>query len=144
MRHALAAAALLAALAPARAQDAYLCAPEAAAGLVYSESANRWNPTTFNHDDRRYVLRRARDGERHGTAPFAWALYRVGRETPEATCPEDFAASGRIACRWLSEFRFSRATLRYQILRTEGYVEPAAREGGADPLLIEIGRCAPQ
>jgi hypothetical protein len=145
MRHALAAALLAALPATAvRAQDVYLCAPDAAAGLVYSESANRWNPTTFNHDDRRYLLRRARAGEGTGGPAFAWAVYRVGREAPEATCAEDFAASGTIACRWMLEFRFSRATLRYQIVRAEGSVEPPAREGGADPLYIEVGRCAPR
>ena len=124
------------------AQDAYLCAADAATGMSYSEATKQWQPTTFNSADTKYLFRKARDGEKFAAIEYKWALFPLGSLVPITWCKGDFTETGTIFCPAVVALYLNRNNLRYQLVHQIGYVAPEGREGSATPY-IEIGRCSP-
>jgi hypothetical protein len=130
-------------LTPALAQDAYLCVTDGIAGFGYSQQTKQWVATTFPPSGRKYIFRRAKEGQKSLGIEYKWGLFLFGSDDPEplTICQKDFDFD-RINCPGSPSFSFNRKNLRYQNVSSIGYVTPLGGDGANTPYM-EIGKCSP-
>jgi hypothetical protein len=89
--------------------EAYLCVADAATGFHYNKQAQAWEVARFKIDGKRYLL-----SEKAGS----WVWNTMGER--DFTPCDKFSDNESIECRGLTQYYFSRKTLRYQASMTIG------------------------
>ena len=112
------------------AQDTYLCIPSSATGFSFTQKTNRWEETSFNIKEKKFLLKKK-------TGQWQWSNFG---ETAEYMCKESGQTS--INCNeFFGEVIFNKKTLRFLKTYLPGYVDGV--ESNADTPHMMIGKCSP-
>ncbi len=118
----------------------YLCVMEKATGFSYDKGGS-WQSTDFEVEEKYLVTPRPKNfADELIPSDVAWLVTAVGKKRPEYLCKDDFNKIGYLSCKGLfSEFKMSRATMRFQTYYGNGYVS----DEKADTPYVAIGKCSP-
>jgi hypothetical protein len=110
-----------------------------ATGFSYDKSGS-WQSTDFEVEEKFLVTPRPNNfSDDLIPSDVAWLVTAVGKKRPEYFCKEGFNKIGYLSCKGLfSEFKMSRATMRFQSYYGNGYVS----DERADTPHIAIGKCS--
>ena|SRR2546428_7464817 len=114
----------------------FVCIPDYATGYSIGRS-NKWRPIQFDVKGKRYLLR-----NRSGS----WFWTEFGEEPHNKDLCSAFNERGFTECKNREdEVLFNRNTLRFQVVRSHGYVVDDAAIDKQDPStpFYEIGTCSP-
>ncbi len=126
------------------AADAYICVPDHVTGFKFE--GGEWKPSIFNTDNKKYIIRRSKESDLHGTA-YPWIWGELGDERPVGICKETFSKIGVMNCLGLgTDLQISSKTLRFQETNTYGYVFDGFNDGdipdSSNTPFIMIGKCS--
>lgn len=134
----------------AKGRDGYFCTTDLATGFTFNKANKQWTTVSFQETDK-YLITRASPAElKLGNV---WVVKKVGSNSPNFVCPEDFNDRGYLSSKGYSEFTFNRKNNRFLSSYMIGYVTDAidGNEGtnpiwgpeGSNTPAIKIGRCSP-
>jgi hypothetical protein len=117
----------------------YLCVMDKATGFSYDKSGS-WQSTDFKVEEKYLVTPRPKNfSDELIPSDVAWLVTAVGEKRPKYFCKEDFNKIGYLSCKGLfSEFKMSRATMRFQSYYGNGYVS----DEKMDTPYVAIGKCS--
>ena len=117
----------------------YLCVMDKATGFSYDKNGS-WQSTDFEVEEKYLVTPRPKNfADELIPSDVAWLVTAVGKKRPEYFCKEDFNKIGYLSCKGLfSEFKMSRATMRFQSYYGNGYVS----DEKTDTPYVAIGKCS--
>jgi hypothetical protein len=122
----------------AESPSAYLCIPDMATGFIQKDG--KWQSTSFDISDNKYIFRRPKEGDPHPNAAWLWAEF--GTTGIFSTCEEEANESGFVYCDRLGGYVFlNLKVLKYQLYERSGYVVTDTKYNGTPN--IEIGKCSP-
>jgi hypothetical protein len=112
--------------------EAYLCVADHVTGYHYNKQAQAWEVARFTTEGKKYLL-----SEKGGY----WVWNTMGEK--DYTPCDKFSENDTIQCRAITQYYFSRKTLRYQASVTVAFtiLERGTRYADDSPY-IEIGRCS--
>ena len=112
------------------AQDTYLCIPSSATGFSFTQKTNRWEETSFNIVEKKFLLKKK-------AGQWQWSNFG---ETYENMCQERSQTS--INCNLIfGEVIFDKKTLRFLKTYLPGYVDGIETNANTPHMLI--GKCSP-